>query len=152
MALTEEQKNLIKLASDKTFPFVERCEVQTLDVDRGYCKMLMPFKPNINHVGIMYAGALYTIAELPGGTIYLASFDTRKFYPIVKDMSIRFRRPATTDVTVEITLSEEEIQRIERTTEEVGKCDFEWDVELKDANGEVVAISHNVYQMRKIGA
>jgi len=25
-------------------------------------------------------------------------------------------------------------------------------VELKDANGEVVAISHNVYQMRKIGA
>ena len=48
-------------------------------------------------------------------------------------------------------LSEEEIARIEKTTEEVGKCDFEWDVELKDANGEVVAITHNVYQMRKIG-
>ncbi|EKF76101.1 hypothetical protein A11A3_01365 [Alcanivorax hongdengensis A-11-3] len=152
MALTEQQKTLIKNASDKTFPFVERCEVQTLDVDRGYCKMLMPFKPNINHVGIMYAGALYTIAELPGGVIYLTSFDTSKFYPIVKDMSIRFRRPATTDVTVEITLSEEEIARIEKTTEEQGKCDFEWDVELKDSNGEVVAISHNVYQMRKIGS
>ena len=151
MALTEEQKTLIKAASDKTFPFVERCEVQTLEVDRGYCKMLMPFKPNINHVGIMYAGALYTIAELPGGTIYLTSFDTKKFYPIVKDMAIRFRRPATTDVTVEVTVSEEEIARIESTTEETGKCDFEWDVELKDANGEVVALSHNVYQMRKIG-
>ena len=34
MALTEEQKTLIKAASDKTFPFVERCEVQTLEVDR----------------------------------------------------------------------------------------------------------------------
>ena len=152
MALSEEQKTLIKTASDKTFPFVERCEVQTLEVERGYCKMLMPLKPNLNHVGIMYAGALYSIAELPGGTIYLTSFDTKRFYPIVKDMSIRFRRPATTDVTVEVTLSEEEIARIESTTEEVGKCDFEWDVEIKDANGEVVAITHNVYQLRKIGS
>ena len=151
MALSDEQKQLIKAASDKTFPFVERCGVQTLDVDRGYCKMLMPFAPNVNHVGIMYAGALYTLAELPGGTIYLTSFDTGKFYPIVKDMHIRFRRPATTDVTVEVTLSDEEIARIESTTEEVGKCDFEWDVELKDAKGEVVAIAHNVYQLRKIG-
>ena len=32
----------------------------------------------------------------------------------------------------------------------MGQCDFEWDVEMKDANGEVVAISHNVYQLRKI--
>ncbi|MCG8392779.1 MAG: DUF4442 domain-containing protein [Pseudomonadales bacterium] len=151
MALSDEQKQLIKAASDKTFPFVERCGVQTLDVDRGYCKMLMPFAPNVNHVGIMYAGALYTLAELPGGTIYLTSFDTGKFYPIVKDMHIRFRRPATTDVTVEVTLSDEEIARIESTTEEVGKCDFEWDVELKDTKGEVVAIAHNVYQLRKIG-
>ena len=151
MALSDEQKQLIKAASDKTFPFVERCGVQTLDVDRGYCKMLMPFAPNVNHVGIMYAGALYTLAELPGGTIYLTSFDTGQFYPIVKDMHIRFRRPATTDVTVEVTLSDEEIARIESTTEEVGKCDFEWDVELKDTKGEVVAIAHNVYQLRKIG-
>ena len=151
MALTEEQKTLIKAASDKTFPFVERCEVQTLEVDRGYCKMLMPFKPNINHVGIMYAGALYTIAELPGGTIYLTSFDTKKFYPIVKDMSIRFRRPAKTDVTVEVRVSEEEIERIQAEAEANGKCDFEWDVEIKDASGEVVALTHNVYQLRKIG-
>ena len=104
MALSEEQKTLIKAASDKTFPFVERCGVRTLDVERGYCKMMMPLEPNLNHVGIMYAGALYTIAELPGGVIYLTSFDTRRFYPIVKDMAIRFRRPATTDVTVEVTV------------------------------------------------
>ena len=42
MALSEEQKTLIKAASDKTFPFVERCGVKTLDVERGYCKMMMP--------------------------------------------------------------------------------------------------------------
>ena len=72
MALSEEQKEQIKAASDKTFPFVERCGARTLDVDRGYCKMMMPLAPNLNHVGIMYAGALYTIAELPGGVIYMS--------------------------------------------------------------------------------
>lgn len=152
MALSDGQKATIKAASDKTFPFVERCGVETQEVDRGYCKMRMPLAPNINHVGIMYAGALYTLAELPGGVIYLTSFDTRRYYPIVKDMHIRFRRPATTDITVEVTLSDEEIARISDNAERDGKCDFEWDVELKDANGEIVAIAHNVYQLRKIGS
>ncbi|GAA5126406.1 PaaI family thioesterase [Alloalcanivorax gelatiniphagus] len=151
MALSETEKERIKAASDKTFPFVERCGVRTLDVERGYCRMMMPLEPNLNHVGIMYAGALYTLAELPGGVIYLSSFDVRSFYPIVKDMRIRFRRPATTDITVEVRLDDSEIERIQTTAAEQGKCDFEWETELKDAHGEVVAISHNLYQLRRIG-
>lgn len=149
MVLTEEQKQLIKTLADKPFPFVERCEVQTLEVERGYCKMRMPLAPNRNHVGTMYAGALATIAELPAGVIFLASFDSSRYYPVAKDMAIRFRRPASSDVTVEVRISEEEIQRIAETTESAGKCDFEWEVELKDNSGEVVAIAHNLYQMRK---
>ncbi|HEX5678842.1 MAG TPA: YiiD C-terminal domain-containing protein [Alcanivorax sp.] len=152
MALSEEQKQQIKAASDKTFPFVERCGAKTLEVDRGYCKMMMPLAPNLNHVGIMYAGALYTIAELPGGVIYMSSFDTRRFYPIVKDMRIRFRRPATTDVTVEVRITDQEIERIQTEADANGKCDFEWDTEIKDETGEVVALTHNVYQLRKIGS
>ena len=151
MSLTPEQLERIRQASENTFPFVTRCGVRVLELDRGYCKMLMPFEPNINHVGMMYAGALYTIAELPGGTIYMTSFDTSKYYPIVKDMSIRFRRPAKTDVTVEVRISEEEIARIEAETEANGKCDFTWDVEIRDNSGEVVALTHTVYQLRKFG-
>ena len=66
-------------------------------------------------------------------------------------MSIRFRRPALTDVTVEVRISEEEIKRIQAEADEKGKCDFEWDVEIRDTKGEVVALTHNVYQLRKIG-
>ena len=32
-----------------------------------------------------------------------------------------------------------------------GKADYSWECELKDATGEVVATSINVYQLRKIG-
>ncbi|ASK35266.1 PaaI family thioesterase [Alloalcanivorax mobilis] len=152
MTLSEQQQAAIKAAADNSFPFVARCGVQTLEVARGYCKMKMPLAANLNHVGIMYAGALYTLAELPGGVIYLSSFDTARFYPIVKDMRIRFRRPATTDATVEVRISEADIERIEATALAHGKCDFEWDCQIKDDQGEVVALTHNVYQLRKIGA
>ena len=37
--------------------------------------MLMPFKPNRNHLGTMYAGALFTLAEIPGGAVLISAFD-----------------------------------------------------------------------------
>lgn len=151
MTLSREQLDTLKTAAAAPFPFVTRVGAVVEELEVGYCKMRMPFEPNVNHVGTMYAGALFTLAELPGGTIYLSSFDTRRFYPIVKDMQIRFRRPATTDITVEVRISDEDVQRIQSEAEANGKADYEWECELKDATGEVVAISRNTYQLRKIG-
>jgi hypothetical protein len=67
-------------------------------------------------------------------------------------MSIHFSRPAMTDVTVEVRLDPEEAQRIQEVAEAEGKCNFEWDTEILDANGQVVATTHNVYQLRTIGS
>ncbi len=151
MSLTQEQLDTIKNASSAPFPFIERCGSKVLELSQGYCKMMMPIEPNINHVGTMYAGALFTLAELPGGVIFLSSFDVSRFYPIVKDMQIRFRRPACTDITVEVRVSEEEVARLQTEADTNAKADYAWDCELKDSNGEVVAISRNTYQLRKIG-
>ncbi len=83
----------------------------------------------------MYAGSLFTIAEVPdphhrlvnqsretrrffealtainrlqvpGGIIYFSTFDRNRFYPIVYDMQIKFLKPAFTDVTVEVNIPE----------------------------------------------
>ena len=120
--------------------------------EAGYVRLRMPFEPNVNHVQMMYAGALFTLAEVPGGTMFTTTFDYKRFYPIVKEMKIRFRRPALTDIIVEVRLSESEATRITKEAEANGKADYEWECELKDTNGEVVAISHNVYQLRRIGS
>lgn len=151
MSLSKEQLDTIKTAASTPFPFATRCGSTVEELERGYCKMRMPLEPNINHIGTMYAGALFTLAELPGGVIFLSTFDTRNFYPIVKDMQIRFRRPAKTDITVEVRISEEEVLRIQSEAEANGKADFEWECDLKDTSGEVVAICRNLYQLRKIG-
>ena len=136
----------------KMIPFAQRTGVCVEHAEPGYVRLRMPFEPNVNHVQMMYAGALFTLAEVPGGTMFTTTFDYKRFYPIVKEMKIRFRRPALTDIIVEVRLSESEATRITKEAEANGKADYEWECELKDTNGEVVAISHNVYQLRRIGS
>jgi acyl-coenzyme A thioesterase PaaI-like protein len=114
-------------------------------------KLFMPLKGNENHIGMMYAGALFTIAEMPGGAIHLSTFDVTRYVPVVKHLDIRFRRPALTDVTFEVELSEEEVERINRELEAQGKSDFVLNGEVKDAAGTVVAVTTATYQARKIG-
>jgi len=64
--------------SKKGIPFAGHTEVKVVELEPGYAKMLMPLEPNLNHVGTMYAGALFTLAELPGGAIFLSTVDLRR--------------------------------------------------------------------------
>jgi len=134
----------------KLIPFLGNTGVVIELAEPRHVKLRMPFEPNVNHVGIMYAGALFTLAEVPGGTIYTTTFDTSRFYPIVKELSIRFRRPATTDITVEINMSEEDAAKIAAVADSEGKADYGWESKLIDTTGEVVAIAQSQYQLRAI--
>ena len=125
--------------------------IEVVEVERGRVKLRCPLDPNINHIGTMYAGALFTLAELPGGVLFLTTFDTARFYPMVKGMEIRFRRPATTDITVEVAISDDEVERIQAAADADGKADYSWECELLDAHGTVVATTRNDYQLRAHG-
>ena len=147
----EEMKAIAEMAIDGINP-IKRTGIQVLEVRPRYTKILMPLKGNVNHVGMMYAGSLFTIGEIPGGILHIASFDVNRFFPIVKEINIRFRRPATTDVTLEMELGEEQVDHILAEAEEKGKADFSLEMEIKDAAGEVVAIVNGTWQIRKIPA
>lgn len=135
----------------KTIPFIERTGAELLELEPGRLKAKMPFEPNINHIGTMYAGALYTLAEFPGGVVFFSIFDVSKYYPIIRAQEIKFLKPATTDVTVEVAITQDEVDRIQSEIDENGKANWSWDVEIKDANDQVVAISTNHYQGRAHG-
>lgn len=138
----------MKSFSGKKMLFTERMGLETVEIRKGYAKLRAPIEGNENHVGIMYAGALFTLAEVPGGSIFYSLFDGSKYYPVVKDMYIRFRRPATTDVTIEMTMTEDEAKQIAAEADKNGKADFILEGEMKDASGEVVALSKGTYQIR----
>ena len=129
-------------------PFLKHTGVVVDHAERGFVRLRMPFEPNVNHVGMMYAGALFTLAEVPGGTLFVTTFDPTRFYPIVKDLKIRFRRPAMTDITVEVRMREDEVERITEEAEANGKADYSWESKLMDTNDEIVAVTQNLYQMR----
>ncbi|CAN5461265.1 YiiD C-terminal domain-containing protein [soil metagenome] len=136
---------------EQGFPFVERMGVRLEEIRPGYCRMTAPFEGNGNHIGTMYAGALFTLAELPGGAIFLSTFDVSTYYPIVKGMDIRFLKPATADITVEVSIEQAEVDRIQAAASEAGKADYSWTCELTDPTGLVVARSTNDYQLRTHG-
>ena len=123
--------------------------IRIVEMGDRHVKVLLPLEPNINHIGTMYAGSLFTVGEFIGGAIFIASFDYTRFYPIVKAINIQYRRPATTSVTVETTLSTEEINAIQQEADTKGKADWKMNLELKDQAGEVCCLVQGVWQMRK---
>ncbi len=129
--------------------FVKRMNLKAEVLEPGFVRLRVPLAGNENHIGSMYAGALFTLAEIPGGALFLTSFDASKFYPIVKEMNLRFRRPATGDIVVEARLSAEEIERLQGEAQANGKAEYVLELQLTDGSGEVVALSRGIYQLRK---
>lgn len=124
---------------------VRRTGIELVRIGHGSVKLRMPLKGNENHVNMMYAGSLFSLAELTGGVLMVSALDTSKYYPVVGEVTIRYVKPALTDVTVEITLGQDELDRMERDMNETGKCKYVLEQELKDSHGDVVAITTATY-------
>jgi len=137
-----------KQALEGGIKFVANSGLRVEELRRGYVRCLMPFEGNGNHIGTMYAGALFTLAEIPGGALFLSSFDAGKFFPIVKALDLQFLKPAKSDVTVEIGLDDIHIASLAAEAAAKGKAEFILEGELKTADGTVVAVSRGVYQLR----
>ena len=128
---------------------VNAMEIRIVEMRDRHAKVLLPLEPNMNHIGTIYAGSLFTAGEFIGGPIFIASFDYTRFYPIVKAIDIQFRRPATTDVTVEADLSVDEVNAIQREADAKGKADWKMNLEIRDRAGVVCCFLQGVWQMRK---
>jgi thioesterase domain-containing protein len=142
---------LLNGALEHTIPIAHTMGVRALEVRPGYAATTVPIEGNGNHFGVMYAGVLFTVAEILGGAIPLATFDASKYYPLVKDLQIFFRRPAKTDVRAEASLSAEQIAEITAAAEAHGKAEFTLRATVTDADGVVVAETQGLYQLRAHG-
>ncbi|MEU1209670.1 YiiD C-terminal domain-containing protein [Nocardia sp. NPDC005825] len=142
---------IVNGALEHTIPIAHKMGVQAQEVRPGYAATTVPIEGNGNHFGVMYAGVLFTVAEILGGAIAISTFDTAKYFPLVKDLHVFFRKPAATDVRAEATLSEAEIARITEEADIKGKADFTLKATVTDANGVVVAETEGLYQLRTHG-
>lgn len=142
------QPQVIKTLSTRAIPFVRRSGVRILTLTPGHVVCEMPLKGNVNHIGTMYAGALFTLAEFPGGPLMLATYGMTRFIPIVTSLDMEFVKTAKTDVRIELSLAADDAERIEHETLATGQAKFDLLGELVNEAGDTVARSHARYQMR----
>ncbi|MBM7061158.1 YiiD C-terminal domain-containing protein [Pseudomonas sp. UL073] len=140
---------LARVLTEENIAFVKRMGLKAEILEPGFVRLLAPLAGNENHIGTMYAGALFTLAEVPGGALFLTSFDHERYYPVVKELNLRFRRPASGAISVEARLAVEEIERLQSEAAALGKADYVLELQLRDASDEVVAESRALYQLRR---
>jgi acyl-coenzyme A thioesterase PaaI-like protein len=138
-------------AMEATIPPVHKMGIRVVEAARGRAVASVPLKGNGNHFGVVYAGVQFTVAEMLGGVIALATFDTAKYYPLVKCVDIKYTGMARSDLRAETSLDEDEIARIEAEAAEKGKADFTLDAVVKDEAGQTVSVTHGLYQLRAHG-
>ncbi len=131
-----------------SLPFAKRNHFSVIEVKKGYVRSQIKLNGNRNHLGTMYAGALFTLAEIPGGILVLLAFDS-SYVPILKRLDIEYILPAKTDIEVEFSLSEAQIIALQSALDTLGKAEFSLLGVLKDKHGAVVAKSKADYQIRR---
>jgi thioesterase domain-containing protein len=146
--IEEKYRDAVSLIGESV-PLIAKTGVTITHLRDRYARIVMPLAPNTNHIGVMYGGSLFILAEFSGGVIWYVSFDHSRFYPIIKEASIRYRKLATTDVTLEVSLGEAEAAAIQAEAEREGKKDWTMNLELKDADGAVVSLVTGIWQLRK---
>jgi len=138
-----------------TIPILTAIGTRVIEAGDGRGVVELPAEPNVNHFGALYAGSLFTAAELLGGIIPGTTFDFEGelsgFVPLVKSVEIRFLRPALGAVQASAAMSPEDQERVPREALANGKAEFVLEAEIVDANGTVVAATRGVYQVRRLG-
>src|ERR1700759_1376397 len=109
---------------ESAIPIAHKMGVRVVEARRGFAAATVPVEGNGNHFGVIYAGVQFTVAEILGGIISLSTFDSSKYFPLVKNLDISFVGMAKSDLRAEARLDDETIARVEAEAAERGKSDF----------------------------
>lgn len=151
MTDTPPYLELANAGIESMIPVAHRMGVHIVELAPGHVVGEVPLEGNANHIGSMYAGVLFTVAEILGGAIGVATFDPAEFYPTVRDLKIDFRRPAKSTVRAATSIDPETAAQILKEAKANGKANFVLEAELTDADGQLVATTTGNYQIRKHG-
>ena len=126
-------------------PNLVSMELEPIEDTPSRIHVRLPLEKNSNHFGAVYAGALFSLAEFPMGLFFFNRLKGEPIIPVVGEMTIRYLAPAMTDVYVDVSMSDEEWDEIVSTTLEKGKMKIERETELKDPDGNVLAVVNATY-------
>ncbi|MEQ3361837.1 PaaI family thioesterase [Raoultibacter massiliensis] len=142
-------EGLAKNVSDGPTPYINLAKLEAEVVEERHVRLRLPVTElHKNHVGIAYAGSEFVLAEIAGGTLFMATYGTDKYVPILKSVECKYLKPGTKDLIADIALTEEEAAEKIKEVEERGRGNYFLDVPLVDVDGEDIALmSFNYYAL-----
>lgn len=146
-----DQLDAINAMLAELVPPAHQMGVRFTELRPGHARADVPIEGNGNHFGVVYAGVIFTVAEVLGGGIHVATFDATTHYPLVRGMSVEFRAPGQGPLHAVAELGEDEIARIREAATVDGapaKVSFELVAQVLAEDGTLVARTRGDYQLR----
>ena len=133
-------------------PVAAAMGVEFVELRPGFVRAEVPAEGNGNHFGVVYAGVIFTVAEVLGGALHFSTFDTATHYPLVRGVQIEFLAPGRTRLSASAGLAADEVERIRAATLPGAKVPFVLEAEVHGADGTLVARNRGDYQLRPFGS
>lgn len=141
-------KNLV----ENLIPFVKKAGVVSRSLEPGQVTLALPHDAsNLNPMGIVHAGASFTLAETTAAALCVMTFDVSKMTFIGKRVDIAFRRPGKGELLGKATMTPADVEAATAKALELGKHDVPITVEVTDSAGEPVATATVTMALRKLG-
>jgi uncharacterized protein (TIGR00369 family) len=145
--------DFLKSSLIETIPWVKMSDIRVDVFEKRRVRLSVPVREkHLNHVGIVYAGTHFMLMEVAGAALFVTTYGIERFIPINKGMSIRYLKPAYTDLACELTLTEEDAAARIKPVEEKGRGDWILDMTVTDETGNTVSTSQCNYYLISTGS
>lgn len=132
-------------------PFLRKTGIRIREIEPGRVVTVLPADPgNLNHIGTLHAGALFTLAETAGGTLVMSRFNYSKVLLVARSIEIHYLKPAGAEVECLGVFSEEEAETVRAVLEERAKADVTVHLKLTQGGSTEVARVKAVYHLKKL--
>ncbi|MBS1890532.1 MAG: DUF4442 domain-containing protein [Actinobacteria bacterium] len=122
-------------------PYISHMGIEVTEMSEGAATAVLPDRADLhNHVGSQHAGALFGVAETASGAAFVGAFAVRMgdLTPLARNAEISYVKVARGVVEAKAKLgvpAEEALAKLDQD----GRIDFSVEVEMTDAEGDVVA-------------
>ncbi len=132
-------------------PFIKKVGVKVKHIAPREAECVLPVEPtNMNHIGTLHAGAIFSLAETAGGAIMIASFDMTAYRLVIRKAEITYKKASSAELSCRVALTEDEVKKVEAEIAAKGRIDFPVPLTLTDPEGTVIAEVSAVYNIKKL--
>lgn len=133
--------DLIAKSMATAVPYIGHMGIEVVAMSEGAATATLPDRPELhNHVGSQHAGALFGVAETASGAAFVGAFAARMgdVTPLARSAQISYLKVARGKIEAEAKLGVPAAEALAKLDAN-GRVDFSVEVEMTDAEGNVVA-------------